>query len=61
MRRLIEACTIIAEMNEVISARRVKALVSKPSKVVDPKLGGALIQEARRQQIEKNFRKFSSN
>lgn len=58
---ILEACTIIAEMNEVISARRVKALVSKPSKVVDPKLGGALIQEARRQQIEKNSRKFSSN
>lgn len=58
---ILEACAIIAEMNEVISARRVKALVSKPSKVIDPKLGGALIKEARRQQIEKNFRKFSSN
>lgn len=58
---ILEACAVIAEMGEVISARRVKALVSKPSKVINPKLGGALIKEARRQQIVENSREFSMN
>ena len=58
---ILEACAIIAEMNEVISVRRVKALVSKPSKAIDPKFGGALIKEARRQQLAQNSRKFSTN
>jgi hypothetical protein len=58
---ILEACAVIAEMGEVISACRVKALISKPSKVIDPKLGGALIKEARRQQIVENSREFSVN
>lgn len=56
---ITEACTVIAEMNEVISARRVKAMVSKPSMVIDPKKGGSIIKEARRQQLDENRKKFS--
>lgn len=52
MAEINEACDIIAEMGEVISARRVKAMISKPSLVVDPKKGGALINAARRRQLE---------
>lgn len=48
---IIEACKVIAEMGEVISARRVKAMISKPSTVIDPKFGGALIKHARQNQI----------
>ena len=52
MAEIAEACSIIAEMGQVISSRRVKSMISKPSLVVNPKLGGALIKEARRRQIE---------
>ena len=48
---IIEACKVIAELGEVISARRVQAMISKPSTVIDPKLGGALIKNARQDQI----------
>lgn len=58
---LIEACQVIAEMNEVISARRVRALVSKPSLVVDPKFGAALIQDMRRRQIEGQSQEITAN